>query len=141
MRTSRRASSREVDEDMANIGYGYGSEWHLLQYLGRRRAAFTRAVETITGCADLEWRDHEEWVDPQGALKVRELRGLEFLAPTDPVRREWERQWPQAGNVHNWDAVGRGAANEKGSWILLEAKAHTGELTSSCSAKAADSLS
>lgn len=126
---------------MANIGYGYGSEWHLLHYLGRRRVAFTRAGEDAVGCVELHWRDHEEYTEPRtGLLKVRELRGLEFLAPADPVRQEWERQWPHSGNVHNWDAVGEAKADVKTLLVLLEAKAHLGELTSSCTATADDSI-
>jgi len=42
---------------MAHIGYGYGSEWHLLQHLGRSRAAFTQRIESLTGCSDIKWLD------------------------------------------------------------------------------------
>ena len=130
---------------VALIGYGYGSEWHLLYYLGRRRAAFTRRVQEKVGCVHLQWCDHEEYVEPTpvrgtGLLKVRERRGLDFLAPCDPVRQEWERQWPQSGNVQNWDALGKATRDGKTAWILLEAKAHLAELTSSCAATAEDSV-
>ena len=122
---------------MATIGYGYGSEWHLLQHLGRRRAAFTRRIQTLTGCTGIQWLDHDESEEPStGWLTIREPRGLEFLASADPVRQEWERLWPHSGNVHNWDAVGRTATGTQSSWILVEAKAHLGELTSSCAATA-----
>ena len=122
---------------MASIGYGYGSEWHLLQHLGRRRAAFTRVIQALTGCSDIHWCDHDEHVDSStGWLTLRETRGLEFLAPADPIRLEWERLWPQSGNVHNWDGVGQAAAGAESSWILVEAKAHLGELASSCGATA-----
>src|SRR3954471_22966772 len=100
--------------DMAAIGYGYGSEWHLLQYLGRRRAAFTARIQALTGCMNIEWRDYGEHTDTStGSLTLREPRGLEFLASSDPVRQEWERLWPQSGNVHNWDAIGQGTAATK----------------------------
>jgi len=126
---------------LAHIGYGYGSEWHLLHELGRRRAAFTREVERVTHCSETQWLDNEETVDEKtGKLKVREPKGLEFLAPTDRARLEWERLWPQSGNVHNWDAVGRGQIAERTTWTLLEAKAHIGELSSSCTAKSPDSI-
>jgi hypothetical protein len=124
---------------LATIGYGYGSEWHLLQHLGRRRAAFTRQIQALTKCTGIEWVDHDEYVDPSGCLTVREPRGLEFLASADPIRQEWELLWPQSGAVHNWDAVGRTTAEAKSSWILVEAKAHLGELVSSCTATAATS--
>src|SRR5260221_8757699 len=120
---------------MAPIGYGYGSEWHLLQHLGRRRAAFTRRIQALTGCSDIQWLDHEEDIEPWTRRQtVRELRGLEFLASTDHTRQDWERLWPHSGNVHNWDAVGQVTADTQSSWILVEAKAHLGELASSCAA-------
>jgi hypothetical protein len=123
---------------MAAIGYGYGSEWHLLQHLGRRRSAFTKLVETRTGCEGIAWLDHEVSRDDEAnRLKLREIVGLEFLDAEDPARRAWERLWPQSGNVHNWDAVGRSKA---GTWILLEAKAHVGELKSHCTGTSAKSL-
>jgi len=121
---------------MAPIGYGYGSEWHLLHYLGRRRAALSRLVERVTGTSHLEWLDYQEHAGPgTGVLKVREPKGLEFLSPLDPVRQEWEALWPQTGNVHNWDAVARAGEGAQTTWALVEAKAHTGELSSSCTAK------
>jgi hypothetical protein len=126
---------------LAHIGYGYGSEWHLLYELGRRRDAFTREVERATGCSGIQWLDHEEALDDtSGQLKVSEPRGLGFIAASNPVRQEWEQRWPQSGNVHNWDAVGHGVSGERESWILLEAKAHIGELASACTATAPESI-
>jgi hypothetical protein len=120
---------------MATIGYGYGSEWHLLQHLGRRRAAFTRRIQAASGCADVRWLDHEEQAQPStGSPTLRELRGLEFLTVEDPVRNEWERFWPKGGGLHTWDAVGQATFGGSPSWILLEAKANLAELRSSCTA-------
>ena len=121
---------------MATIGYGYGSEWHLLQYLGRRRDVFTGIIEDLTGVSSIHWQDHRETADAAtGAPKVRELVGLEFMDPHDPARQEWQRRWPQRGAVHNWDAVGQGLTHDRQTWILVEAKAHIDELKSSCGAK------
>ena len=126
---------------MATVGYGYGSEWHLLQYLGRRRDAFTKTIEDLTRISSVHWQDHTETLDAStGAPKVRELVGLEFLDPQDPARQEWERRWPQRGGVHNWDAVGQGLTYDHQTWILIEAKAHVGELKSSCGATSEASL-
>ena len=66
--------------------------------------------------------------------------GLEFLDPQHPARQEWERRWPQGGAVHNWDAVGQRLTHDHQTWILIEAKAHTGELKSSCGATNPESL-
>ena len=114
---------------MAKIGYGYGSEWHLLQYLGRRRDAFTRGIEGLTPVSSIHWQDHAEIGVSTGAPSLQELVGLEFLGPQHPARQEWERRWPQDGAVHNWDAVGQGLTHDHQTWILIEAKAHTGERT------------
>jgi hypothetical protein len=123
---------------VATIGYGYGSEWHLLQHLGRRRAAFSELIEKRTGCERIIWRDFEELRESgTELLKLRETVGLEFLEAEDPARLAWEHLWPQSGSVHNWDAVGRA---EAGTWILLEAKAHVGELKSHCAATSEKSL-
>ena len=120
---------------MATIGYGYGSEWHLLQYLGRRRDAFTRTIEDMTRVSSIHWQDCTETDASTNAPMVQELVGLEFLDPQHPARLEWERRWPQRGAVHNWDAVGQGLTHNHQTWILVEAKAHIGELKSSCGAK------
>ena len=130
---------------MAPIGYGYGSEWHLLHYLERRRASFTRLVQEEVNCVQLQWCDHEEHVEPlppkgSGLRTVRERRGLDFLNESDPARQEWKQLWPRSGNVHNWDAVGKGTRDGKTAWILLEAKAHLDELKSPCRATADDSV-
>ncbi len=125
---------------MATIGYGYGSEWHLLQYLGRRREVFTRRIEALTEVSPIHWQDHRETDTSNGAPKVRELVGLEFMDPHDPARQEWQRRWPQRRAVHNWDAVGQGLTHDRPTWILVEAKANTNELTSSCRAKNPESL-
>ena len=126
---------------MAKIGYGYGSEWHLLQYLGRRRDAFSKAIEDLTRVSSIRWRDYEEPADAStGAPRLRELVGLEFMDPKDPARKEWKRRWPHGGAVHNWDAVGRGLTRDRRTWILVEAKANLQELISCCHAKNPDSL-
>jgi hypothetical protein len=62
------------------------------------------------------------------------LKGLDFLAPSDPVRDEWKQVWPQRGNPPNWDAVARIGRNGVAEWLLVEAKANVRELQSSCQA-------
>ena len=59
------------------------------------------------GCEGTAWLDRDESLDEKAhRLNLRKTKGLGFLEPGDPVRAEWERSWPQSGNVHNWDAVG-----------------------------------
>ena len=43
--------------------------------------------------------------------------------------------WPQSGSAQNWDAVGKVHYDDHVEWLLVEAKAHLGEIESSCSAK------
>ncbi len=131
---------------MAEIGNGYGSECHLLRYLGRHRRKLDEAVLKEIGLHDkpewrIEWLDFgfdrrkEKWYDA-------ELKGLAFLKDSDYARvlEEWAKFWPESGNWHkqqNWDAVGRLCESGKcGDFLLVEAKAHTGELRSNgCQAK------
>ncbi len=117
---------------MAGIGPGYGSECHLLRYLGRHRALLDRAVLTATGAAGVEWLDFpfdasRDWGDG-------EWKGLEFLAPDSPARKAWSEAWPARGNPPNWDAVARIEHDSGPEWLLVEAKANAEELASTCAA-------
>ena len=125
---------------MGKIGYGYGSEWHLLQYLGRRRSAFTRTIEALTSVSSIHWQDHPATGLSSDPPNLRELVGLEFLGLKHPARQEWEQRWPQGGGIQNWDAVGQGLTHNRETWILIEAKANTRELISSCTAKNPESI-
>jgi hypothetical protein len=121
---------------MGTIGYGYGSEWHLTLWLARRRSALTHQIEQRLGLSGVQWLDYEEYRDRTGHQALRERRGLDFLPANEPARHEWEESWPQKGGVHSWDAVGHATAGTTTTWILVEAKAHVGELISSCGAVA-----
>jgi len=96
---------------MSTIGYGYGSEWHLLRYLGYHRSQLNRAIlVAIVGSDDepiepaavrepaaagvdmLTWLDFEPASEPSWRpgswhkpIKVhdREHAGLDFLAADD----------------------------------------------------------
>jgi hypothetical protein len=48
--------------------------------------------------------------------------------------------WPQRGAVQNWDAVARLDSPAGPEWLLVEAKAHVGELLAPCKAKAVSSI-
>lgn len=130
---------------MGKIGCGYGSEWHLLRYLGRHRQRLDRAIISEIGTLGrIEWLDFgfdqkkrkKKWYDA-------ELEGLEFLAGPEyaAVRAAWKKFWPQSGTSQNWDAVGWFLANDGNRGLLLvEAKAHTGELESDCGAENTESV-
>ncbi len=89
---------------MGVIGHGYGSEWQMLRYLGRHRRALTAAVAGLCGCTNIDWLDFP--FDPKNRFHDAEWKGLDFLPPEhSAVREQWQREWPQTGNVMNWDAV------------------------------------
>jgi len=119
---------------MGKMGNGYGSEFHLLRYLGYHRNELGRELEKATGGRVIEWLDFafggEEKLD-------REWKGVDVVDPASGVKSAWQEFWPQSGNVPNWDAVGRLESNSGIEWLLVEAKAHVEELQSSCMAKEA----
>jgi hypothetical protein len=131
-RTLAHINTRLEERAMAEIGMGYGSECHLLRYLGRHRELLDQRVSEVTGADAVSWLDYP--FDPSRTWLDGELKGLDFLAPDHALHGEWRQAWPQRGNPPNWDAVariGRGGASE---WLLVEAKANVQELQSSCQA-------
>ena len=117
---------------MGKMGHGYGSEFHLLRYLGYHRHELNRAVEQKTGGRVSDWLDFP--IGGKGSLD-REWKGVDFVDSAAGVSSTWLEFWPQSGNVPNWDAVGRLELNSGLEYLLVEAKAHVEELQSSCSAK------
>jgi len=107
---------------MGRIGHGYGSEWHLLRYLGRHRDLLDRVVRETTGCGDLEWLDFG--FDPTNPWHDAEWKGLDFLNEDTALQDSWRNYWPQGAGIHNWDAVARVRSEGKDEWILVEAKAN-----------------
>ena len=115
------------------IGYGYGSEWHLLRYTGRHRQRFDREVLKAVGRPQdrMEWEDFllapgKRWPDV-------EWKGLDFLASNQALQTDWAAFWPQGRGIHSWDAVGW--IGDERELLLVEAKAHLDELKSDCKAK------
>ncbi len=112
------------------IGNGYGSDCHLLRFLGRHREFLDQNVSRETRASAVRWLDFGfRPKQGQGDWPDVEIRGLEFLREDSPARRDWEKSyWPQTGNVQNWDAIGQVTVNGHQEWLLVEAKAHIGEL-------------
>ena len=118
---------------MPDIGYGYGSQWHLLRYLGYHRTALDNAIVNATGGQHIQWLDF--LFNPRKRFCDDEWKGLDFLKPEHPARKQWPAFWPTTGNVPNWDAVGRLEDGTQSEWLLIEAKANVDEIRSSCGAK------
>jgi hypothetical protein len=118
---------------MAEMGDGYGSECHLLRFLGRHRKWFNEAVCAEIGADTVGWIDFhfdrtKRWMDS-------ERKGLDFLPDAHPALTGWASFWPSRGNAPNWDAVGDATFQGRHEWLLVEAKAHIRELVSDCQAR------
>ena len=117
---------------MGGIGYGYGSECHLLRFMGRHRRLLNQHVLEVVGGDSIDWLDFDfhqskPWPDA-------EIKGLVFLRTDDPAQIAWEQWWPQGRGIHNWDAVGQIRFGDVEEWLLVEAKANLEELCSDCRA-------
>ena len=128
---------------MSRIGYGYGSEWHLLRWLGYHRTALSRHVAELIGAHHVEWRDFRSLPAANDPLKRDyEWVDLDFIPDErHPARVAWRETWPRAwgGSGPHWDAVGVATAADAGQWVLVEAKANVAEVTSNISAGVATS--
>jgi hypothetical protein len=123
---------------MGKIGFGYGSEWHLLRYLGYHREYLSLRTLEITGGKSLEWLDINFSNINKPLKDDKEFIGIEFINDSR-VQKNWKLFWPQTGNSQNWDAVGKIHFGSYDEWVLVEAKGYIGELISRCGAKNAQS--
>lgn len=123
---------------MGQMGNGYGSECHLLRFMGRHRHLLNDRILGALGGDTIDWLDFG--FNPKALWPDAEIKGLGFLSDSDPVHDAWKQYWPQGRGIHNWDAVAKvrfGAAEE---WLLVEAKANLEELKSDCGARLKTSL-
>ncbi|MDP8235142.1 MAG: hypothetical protein P9M08_02035 [Candidatus Erginobacter occultus] len=117
---------------MSKIGYGYGSEWHLLRYLGRHRERLNESVLNTIDAESINWLDFKfslngKWTD-------REFTGVDFVKDQQ-LSADWREFWPQRGNAQNWDAIAKIECVTGTEWLLVEAKSHTKEVITKCTAK------
>lgn len=113
---------------MSNMGHGYGSEFHLLRWMGRHRTELNERLKPIFGSSSIQWKDFHFCSDR--FIPDAELIGLEFLQGNPSYRHVCDCfgkgaiSWPQRGELMNWDAVGLVGD----TYILCEAKAHLEEV-------------
>ena len=110
---------------MGKFEHGYGSEWHLLRYLGYHRHNFSEQIIKVIGGKNIKWLDFRFPKSNLPSKLDRELVGLEFIDDQD-VLNKWRSFWPQSGTSQNWDAVGKIHHDGHDEWVLVEAKAHLG---------------
>lgn len=119
---------------MGQMALGYGSEFHLLRWMGRHREEFDKQVKKVLGINNIAWRDFEFHCN--AIIQDKEIKGIDFIKFNEELLKTWKNEWPQTGNPMNWDAIGYYTDNnQKKVWILVEAKAHIGEINSKCNAE------
>jgi len=122
---------------VSRIGYGYGSEWHLLRWLGYHRAELGHRVAEAIGADDLDWLDLATGADATDPFEMDlEWVNVDFIPDVaHPARVAWRETWPRAwGRVGpHWDAVGVATAAGAREWIFVEAKANAAEVTTNAS--------
>ena len=124
---------------MAQIGYGYGSEFQLLRFLGHHRQQLESEISKVIGPGDFNWLDFG-FSDPLSSISGdEELMGLSFLHNYFKDEVSYQKMMAEYSSYRinkleswqNWDAV----FFHEGTLYLVEAKAHISELKSSCGAK------
>lgn len=126
---------------MGQMALGYGSEFHLLRWLGRHRNEFDKRVKNLLNTTNITWLDFN--FDKTKEIPDKELVGLEFLkydTNYEKALKNWREEWPQSGNSMNWDLVGYTIQDNIKTWVLIEAKAHLGELEQDCGASSLVSI-
>lgn len=119
---------------MGKIGFGYGSEWHLLRHLGYHRDYLSLKTLNVIGGNSIEWLDFNFSPKNEPLRDDKEFIGLGFTQNAE-VKEKWRLFWAQRGNSQNWDAVGKIHFDNQDEWLLVEAKGHIGELNSNCGAE------
>jgi len=119
------------------IGYGYGSEWHLLRYLGYHRKLFNNQIKNETDLEIINWFDFKFSGKNVSLEQDEEYEGLEFLNEEQhpKIKDKWGEFWPSSGRQQNWDAVAKAMDSGNESYVLVEAKANLKECKSICHAK------
>lgn len=109
----------------------YGSEYHLLRYLGRHRAYLNARVLETTGADSIGWIDFH--FDRRISMPDEEIKGLEFVEDPD-VLEAWSEAWPGGCQSLEWDSVAQLYSGETPSFLLLDVCSSVDELDSSCQA-------
>lgn len=116
---------------MAQIGYGYGSEFQLLRFMGRHRKKLEEIIsKTIGETGVFDWKDFEYSSHNVNIACDSELKGLSFLKDNSHYKNVFEdykhyipkNKWY---SWQNWDAI----FTLNGVIYLVEAKAYVDEMS------------
>lgn len=120
---------------MAKMGLGYGSEYQLMRYLGHHRNELNRIIKENTRLnGELVWLDFPK--DRNSLSLDGEYKGIDFLTDKidkikfESLQSNWKKYWSLGGNKPNWDGIILHRNSNNKEWIIVEAKAHLGEIES-----------
>ena len=65
---------------------------------------------------------------------------MDFLKNEEALQKAWNEFWPVGKGIHNWDAVSWVTSDRPRELLLVEAKAHIGEIKTDCKAKDSESI-
>ena len=126
---------------MSTVGYGYGSEWHFIRYLAYHRVLLEKRICELGNFRSVEFLDFPFSQNPSILHDDSEYGGIEFLDAQvvgkerlASIAEAWKTFWPQTGNPPQWDAIALAKTKEESHYLIFEAKAHSRELRSSCTA-------
>lgn len=114
---------------MVQIGYGYGSEFQLLRFMGRHRKKLEEIISNTIGIRGVfDWKDFE-YSKPNVSIACdSELKGLSFLkghSKFDDVYNDYSNyKINKQDTWQNWDAV----FTLNGVIYLVEAKSYEEEI-------------
>lgn len=121
---------------MAQIGYGYGSEFHLMRFLGHHRHLLERRIsQQIKEVGIFNWLDFEFEKNPLSNIcGDKELKGLSFLHTIGASYSQFQSiiseyhsySINKINSWQNWDAI----FTLNDTLYLVEAKAHVSEISS-----------
>lgn len=124
---------------MAQIGYGYGSEWQLLRFMGRHRKELETKIREVIGAkGDFDWLDFDYTSRKSvitGDKELLKLDWIEKVAANVESLDKIKEKFAESKIAPNWDAI---FIADK-TIYLVEAKAHKDEFTSKCKAKSSNS--
>ena len=125
---------------MVEMGLGYGSEYQLLRYLGHHRNELNKMINENTRLkGELVWLDF-----PKNIKRLSldgEYVGLEFFkdkvlgdifsqSDIEKLLSGWKKYWSTKGTQPNWDGVILHKKGNELELVIVEAKAHLGEIES-----------